>query len=197
MIDLLQVKIWEDYVRVGGYLILSVCIGMKDYNSYIWEVLLQEFIWDLIGVWVEYYDYFLVKYFGQVSMDGEIYFWYIWGDVLILMEGMMVLVCYDSEYYKGVLVVVFCDLDEGSVIYIGVWLDNWELEYELLCKVYGKVGVKIFNLFFYVFIEWWDGVYIVVNYSLNVVEVLVLDGVKVLLGGWQLELGGVMVWVEQ
>ncbi|WP_425421702.1 beta-galactosidase [Phaeodactylibacter xiamenensis] len=196
MIDPSQVKIWEDYARAGGHLILSVRTGTKDHNSHIWEALLQEPIWDLIGARVEYYDHLPAKYPGQVSMGGKTYPWHIWGDVLSPMEGTRVLASHDSEYYKGAPAVVSRDLGAGSVTYTGVWSDNWELEYEVLRAVYGKAGAKILNLPPYVFTEWRDGVYVAVNYSSKAVEAPVPDGAKVLLGGRQLEPGGVTVWVE-
>jgi beta-galactosidase len=196
MIDPSQVQIWEDYARSGGHLILSVRTGTKDNNSHIWEALLQEPIWDLIGARVEYYDHLPAKYPGQVSMEGKTYPWHIWGDVLTPMEGTTVLASHDSEYYKGAPAVVSRDLGAGSVTYTGVWSDNWELEYEVLRKVFGKAGAEILNLPPYVFTEWRDGVYIAVNYSSKAVEAPVPDGADVLLGGRRLEPGGVTVWVE-
>jgi beta-galactosidase len=63
-------------------------------------------------------------------------------------------------------------------------------------KVFAKGGAEILNLPPYVFTEWRDGVYIAVNYSSKVVEAPVPNGAKVLLGGRQLEPGGVTVWGE-
>lgn len=53
-----------------------------------------------------------------------------------------------------------------SVTDAGAWSDKWEMEYDLLRKLYGQVlGVLPFDLPPYVFVHYREGLWLGVNYT--------------------------------
>lgn len=190
------VEKWRRYVEAGGNLILTTRTGMKRPNGHLWEKLLQEPIWDLIGAQIDFFDHLPAGRPGTVEMDGLSYAWHVWGDVLKPEDGTTVLARHADQYYQGEAAVVTRRLGEGSVTYIGTFSDGGELERAVLRKVYQERGARLLDLPPYAFTEWRDGFWVTVNYTSEAVEAPVPAGAEVIYGERRTPPGGVTVWVE-
>ncbi len=197
LISLELVKKWEKYVQEGGHLIISTRTGIKNPQGHLWERLLQQPIWGLIGGKVKYYDHLPAGHPGTIQMGEEQYPWHIWADVLDPDPDTRVLARHAGQFYEGAPVVTTRELGEGSVTYIGVWSDNWELERAVLRTIYQEKGADILDLPPYVFTEWRDGLWVTVNYSSETATAPVPRGAEILFGEKEVAPGGVVVWREK
>jgi beta-galactosidase len=194
MVDDKLVSKWEKYVADGGTLILTSRSGMKDNNSHLWESLIQQPIWNLIGAKVEYFDQLSPNEEANVAFNGKQYAWNVWSDVLSPVADAETLVTHTDQFYKGKACVVKNKIGKGCVYYIGVVTKGKELEKQLLRKIYSDCGASILDLPDYVFTEYRDGYWITVNYTSETVEAPVKDVKKIVLGTKSVAPGGVVVW---
>lgn len=200
MIDKNLVEKWRKYVQEGGNLILTCRTGQKDNNGWLWEARLQEPIWDLIGAKIQFNDQLAPDRKGNVKMDGKDYNWYIWAEVLALDKNIdkgnapEVWATYENEFYAPAPAITHRKIGKGTVTYIGVWSDNWELERMTLRKLYQKTGATILDLPRYVFTEWRDGFWVTVNYTDTPFEVKLPEKAEILLGEKTVKTAGVLVW---
>ena len=150
----------ENYANAGGHVIISTRTGIKDPNGHLWEAKLQEPIWDLIGAEIRFYDHLPSQYPGEVASFGKSYQWHVWGEVVSPKPDTQVLATYEDQFYKGKAAVSQRKITNGgSVTYVGVWSDDWEMEYEIVQRVYeDHVDEELFDLPPYVFIEHREGV---------------------------------------
>lgn len=197
MIDQQLVEKWRDYVEKGGNLILSCRSGMKDNNGHLWEALLQEPIWNLIGAKIEFFDQLPPGKKGTVRFDGKDYKWNVWADVIAPNKGTKVLATHQDQFFAGKPAAVTRKLGKGSVTYIGAWSESGELEKQIMRKVYTDAGAEILNLPNYVFTEWRDGFWVTVNYTSETVEAPIPDNAEILFGKRQVPPAGVAVWIEK
>lgn len=187
----------EKYVKDGGHLILSCRSGMKDENGHLWEKLLQEPIWNLIGGKVEFNDQLPPNTNGKIIADDETFSWNVWAEILTPVKNQTeVLARYHDQFYKGKAAVMKHDLGKGSVTYIGVWSENGELEEKILRRTFLQSGADILDQPDYVFTEWREGYWITVNYSSNEIRVPVKENSKVIIGKEKIPPGDVCVWIN-
>ncbi len=196
LIDTHLVEKWKRYVAKGGHLILSCRTGMKDKNGHLWESLLQEPIWDLIGARINYYDHLPPGRKGLVQFEEKQYTWQSWGDILQTMDNTEPWARYKDQFYEGQTCVSHVKQDKGSVTYLGVWTLDGEMEKQVLRKVYRQAGANTFDLPDYVFTEWRDGAWVTMNYRSVVVQAPLGKGAKIIFGKEKVKPGGVTVWVE-
>lgn len=189
---------WRRYVEQGGHLVLTSRTGLKDKNGHLWEALLQEPIWDLIGAKVEFYDHLPPGTEGTVEFNDQEYQWNIWGDILEPNSDQTeVLSAYTSEFYQGSPAVIRRKLGQGTVTYIGVWTGDRELERMVLRNTFQQGGAEIIELPRYVFTEWRDGFWVTVNYSSYPVDVPLPERAEILFGKKTVPPAGVLVWQEK
>jgi beta-galactosidase len=182
------------YAAAGGTLVLSSRTGMKNKNGHLWETLLQQSIWPLIGASVDFYDHLPPGTHGNVSMDTSMFSWNVWGDNLTPLPGTDVLATYADQFYKGNVAVVKRKTGKGQVYYIGTQSIDGSLEQAVLRKAYLGAGATILNLPDYVFQEWRDGYYVVVNYLSVPYQLKLPAGNRIFSGNPFIQPGGVLVY---
>lgn len=196
MVDSGLIKRWKQYVQSGGNLVLTLRCGMKDNNSHLWESLLQEPLWQLIGAQVKGFDQLPRTVLGQLSVLGKNYTWNLWGDLLTPMPGTEVWGTYADQFYAGQPCVVYRKCGKGSVCYVGVASDNHEMEEYVLRKFYTEAGADILDLPDYVFTEYRDGYWITVNYTSDTIAAPISEKASLVLGDKRVPPAGVVVWSE-
>ena len=159
-----------------------------------WKAHNQEPIWDLIGASIPEFDHLPSNYPGEVEFEGEQFAWYRWGDWLEPYEGTKTLAQYTDQFYKGTAAVVSRSWGEGSVTYQGVYTNDGLMEKKVMRKVYDQVGAQVENLPPYVFLEWREGFWVMVNYSSQAYQHILPEKATVLFGEVLLKPGGVMAW---
>ncbi len=197
LLDEALVQKWMDYVKAGGHLILSSRTGLKDNHGHLWEALLQEPIWPLIGAKVDFYDHLPPGTNGKIEMQDTVYEWNVWADGLTPDEGTEVWAEHTDQFYAGTPVVTHRELGKGTVTYIGAWSNDRELEKQAMRRVYQRTGAEILDLPNYAFTEWRDGFWVTVNYTSEDVQAPIHDGANVLFGEATVPPGGVAVWQTQ
>ena len=195
LVDSNLIEKWKEYAEEGGNLVLTSRTGLKDNRGHLWQELLQKPIWDLIGAEIKFYDHLPPGKSGNVGFNGENYQWNVWGDILEV-KNAEAWATYQDQHYEGAPAVVHRKLGSGTVTYIGVWTEQWELERMALRKLYKENDAKILDLPRYVFTEWRDGFYVTVNYTSNEVTAPVSSTGKIIYGTKNLKPGEYVVWME-
>ena len=194
MVDDALIAKWEQYVANGGNLILTSRSGMKDNNSHLWEALLQQPIWNLIGAKVDAFDQLAPGEEGKVAFDGEMYVWKTWGDQLSPFPQTEVWATYADQFYKDKACIVKNSIGKGHVYYIGVLSKSKDLEKQVLRKIYQENNAYILDLPDYFFVEYRDGYWVAVNYTSDNVEAPIPLNGKIILGTRLVPPAGVVVW---
>lgn len=184
------------YVQAGGHLIVSTRSGLKDPRGHLWEAKLQEPIWELLGGEIAFYDHLPSAHPGTVELEGTSHHWHIWGAVVSPVTAE-VWGTYADQFYAGRAAVTHHRQGPGSVTYVGVWSEDWELEYQVLRKLYQEsAGDLPFDLPPYVFAHYRGGAWIAVNYTDQRQSIPAAGRGSILMGTPELESGGVLVWEE-
>lgn len=187
----------ESYVSRGGHLLISTRSCLKDQRGHLWEEKIQQPIWKLIGGEIEFYDHLPSNLPGMVAFNDKSYPWHVWGTVVKPGPDVDSWGIYEDQFFKGKSSILHRALEKGGVTYVGAWSDKWEMEYDVLRRVYGKVLGKLpFDLPPYVFVNFRQGLWIAVNYTDKVTEIPVAKSTQVLSGDRKLPPGGVLVWRE-
>lgn len=182
------------YVSDGGRLVLTSRTGMKDNNGHLWESLLQQPLWSLIGAKVEFFDQLPPTQLASVLVDGKQYSWNIWADVLTPGPTTEVLATYNDQFYKSKAAATLYKSGKGSVMYIGFQSNEGEAEERLLRRFYTLNNTAVLDLPDYVFVEWRDGYWVAVNYSSESYRLTDVEGRQWRIGSDELQPGGVSVW---
>ncbi|MFZ4725124.1 MAG: beta-galactosidase trimerization domain-containing protein, partial [Paludibacter sp.] len=194
MVDETVIRKWTKYVSDGGHLVLSVRSGMKDNNSHLWETLLQQPIWNLIGAKIEGFDQLPPSETGNLNFGTDKFQWNVWGDFLSPDKNTETWATYADQYYAGKPCVIKRNLGKGSVVYVGVESKDKALEEAVLRKLYNESGAQILDLPDYVFVEWRDGYWVAVNYSSEKYELKIAPEKQVVMGEKTIASGSVTVW---
>lgn len=156
---------WKKYVEEGGNLVLTCRTAQKDRFGRLPETPFGSMIDELTGNHIEFYDLLLSQDPGQVKMDGKVYTWNTWGEILQPGTSNEVWATYTNEFYEGKPAVTFRKLGKGSVTYIGVDSSDGALERQVLDKLYSRLQIEVMNLPYGVTMEYRNGLGIVLNYS--------------------------------
>ena len=178
---------WKKYVEEGGNLVLTCRTAQKDRFG-------RSMIDELTGNHMEFYDLLLPQDPGQVKMDGKVYTWNTWGEILQPGASNEVWATYTNEFYEGKPAVTFRKLGKGSVTYIGVDSSDGALERQVLDKLYSRLQIEVMNLPYGVTMEYRNGLGIVLNYSDQPYQFALPQGVKVLIGTPNIATAGVLVF---
>ncbi len=192
LVDKKLVNRWREYVEGGGRLVLSCRTAQKDRNGQLWEALLQEPVYDLIGGKIEYNDQLPPGVSSSVSFRDVSYNWDTWGEILEPEEAEIIS-RHEDNFYEGKAAVIRNRIGKGSVTYIGVNSADRKLEKEILRDLYSGNGSEVLDLPWYVFVEWRDGIFVGVNYSSENYE-LPVNEERFILGKKILKPGEVSVW---
>ena len=137
---------WKKYVEEGGNLVLTCRTAQKDRFGRLPEAPFGSMIDELTGNHIEFYDLLLSQDPGQVKMDGKVYTWNTWGEILQPGASNEVWATYTNEFYEGKPAVTFRKLGKGSVTYIGVDSSDGALERQVLDKLYSRLQIEVMNL---------------------------------------------------
>ena len=185
---------WKKYVEEGGNLVLTCRTAQKDRFGRLPEAPFGSMIDELTGNHMEFYDLLLPQDPGQVRMDGKIYTWNTWGEILQPGASNEVWATYTNEFYEGKPAVTFRKLGKGSVTYIGVDSSDGALERQVLDKLYSRLQIEVMNLPYGVTMEYRNGLGIVLNYSDQPYQFALPQGAKVLIGTPNIATAGVLVF---
>lgn len=185
---------WKKYVEEGGNLVLTCRTAQKDRFGRLPEAPLGSMIDELSGNHIEFYDLLLSQDPGQVKMDGKVYTWNTWGEILQPGTSNEVWATYTNEFYEGKPAVTFRKLGKGSVTYIGVDSSDGALERQVLDKLYSRLQIEVMNLPYGVTMEYRNGLGIVLNYSDQPYQFALPQGAKVLIGTPNIATAGVLVF---
>ena len=185
---------WKKYVEEGGNLVLTCRTAQKDRFGRLPEAPFGSMIDELTGNYMEFYDLLLPQDPGQVKMDGKVYTWNTWGEILQPGTSNEVWATYTNEFYEGKPAVTFRKLGKGSVTYIGVDSSDGALERQVLDKLYSRLQIEVMNLPYGVTMEYRNGLGIVLNYSDQPYQFALPQGVKVLIGTPDVATAGVLVF---
>lgn len=185
---------WKKYVEEGGNLVLTCRTAQKDRFGRLPEAPFGSMIDELTGNHIEFYDLLLSQDPGQVKMDGKVYTWNTWGEILQPGTSNEVWATYTNEFYEGKPAVTFRKLGKGSVTYIGVDSSDGVLERQVLDKLYSRLQIEVMNLPYGVTMEYRNGLGIVLNYSDQPYQFALPQGAKVLIGTPDIATAGVLVF---
>ena len=185
---------WKKYVEEGGNLVLTCRTAQKDRFGRLPEASFGSMIDELTGNHMEFYDLLLPQDPGQVKMDGKVYTWNTWGEILQPGASNEVWATYTNEFYEGKPAVTFRKLGKGSVTYIGVDSSDGALERQVLDKLYSRLQIEVMNLPYGVTMEYRNGLGIVLNYSDQPYQFALPQGAKVLIGTPNIATAGVLVF---
>lgn len=185
---------WKKYVEEGGNLVLTCRTAQKDRFGRLPEAPFGSMIDELTGNHIEFYDLLLSQDPGQVKMDGKVYTWNTWGEILQPGASNEVWATYTNEFYEGKPAVTFRKLGKGSVTYIGVDSSDGALERQVLDKLYSRLQIEVMNLPYGVTMEYRNGLGIVLNYSDQPYQFALPQGAKVLIGTPNIATAGVLVF---
>ena len=185
---------WKKYVEEGGNLVLTCRTAQKDRFGRLPEAPFGSMIDELTGNHIEFYDLLLSQDPGQVKMDGKVYTWNTWGEILQPGTSNEVWATYTNEFYEGKPAVTFRKLGKGSVTYIGVDSSDGALESQVLDKLYSRLQIEVMNLPYGVTMEYRNGLGIVLNYSDQPYQFALPQGAKVLIGTPNIATAGVLVF---
>lgn len=185
---------WKKYVEEGGNLVLTCRTAQKDRFGRLPEASFGSMIDELTGNHMEFYDLLLPQDPGKVKMDGKVYTWNTWGEILQPGASNEVWATYTNEFYEGKPAVTFRKLGKGSVTYIGVDSSDGALERQVLDKLYSRLQIEVMNLPYGVTMEYRNGLGIVLNYSDQPYQFALPQGAKVLIGTPNIATAGVLVF---
>lgn len=185
---------WKKYVEEGGNLVLTCRTAQKDRFGRLPEAPFGSMIDELTGNHMEFYDLLLPQDPGQVKMNGKVYTWSTWGEILQPGASNEVWATYTNEFYEGKPAVTFRKLGKGSVTYIGVDSSDGALERQVLDKLYSRLQIEVMNLPYGVTMEYRNGLGIVLNYSDQPYQFALPQGAKVLIGTPNIATAGVLVF---
>lgn len=185
---------WKKYVEEGGNLVLTCRTAQKDRFGRLPEAPFGSMIDELTGNHIEFYDLLLPQDPGQVKMDGKVYTWNTWGEILQSGTSNEVWATYTNEFYEGKPAVTFRKLGKGSVTYIGVDSSDGVLERQVLDKLYSRLQIEVMNLPYGVTMEYRNGLGIVLNYSDQPYQFALPQGAKVLIGTPNIATAGVLIF---
>lgn len=196
LVDQALIAKWENYVKQGGHLVLTLRTGVKDRNGHIFSSGWGEMIYPLIDAEIENFDQLMPGAKGSIEAFGKEYYWNNWADLVQAKSPENVLAQYTNQFYKGKAAVVSHKIGNGSVTYIGVDTDDGALEKDVLRKVYTRANIVTANYPEGIYVQWRDGFWVAVNYSSQDYKLELTEKSTVLIGDANLRPGGVTVWKE-
>lgn len=194
LVDSVLVRKWQDYVEMGGHLILSCRTGQKDKNGHFFEAGWAAPIRSLTGVDVEFFDMLPSDITGNVKAKNTKFQWNTWSEVLSPHPGTEVLATYADQYYAGKAAVTTRHLGKGTVTFVGVASIGGQLERQIIRDVYERAGVDIEDLPKGIYMEWRDGFFVAVNYTDQEYRLSLPANVRILIGSNPLKPAQAIVW---
>lgn len=188
-----MIKNWTNYVKQGGHLILTCRTGQKDRNGHLWRGETQGPIQELTGLQFVLNDQLPPNRPQSVTFQNQSFDWHIYSEVVkVLNKDVQTWATHNDSFYKGQPTATHRRIGNGSVTYIGT--RSADLEKAILNKLYISKGVNPDELPDYVFKEFRDGLWIMVNYTSEIFQTSIPSTSTILLGSCAIQPGGVLVW---
>ncbi len=195
-VDSALVQKWRTFAENGGDLIITCRTATKTRDGHFWEAGWGAPIYDLIGASIENYDMLPAYQNAKVEMDGKLYDWNRWGELLTPNEGTVVKAVFADQFYKGTTAVVSQKVGLGTVSYIGVDTSSDELERNIVKEKFVESGFETQIYPEGVFVNWNKGFWVAVNYSSETHSIDLPNNAEIFVGNKQLKPAGVLVWTE-
>lgn len=193
LVDESIIENWTNYVKEGGHLVLTCRTGQKDRNGHLWRAQTQAPIQNLTGLTFIMNDQLPPNRSQSVTFENASIDWNIYSEILKTShKDVEVWATHNNSFYKGKPTVTHRKLGKGSVTYIGT--RSAELEKVVLNKLYKSQNVRTEQLPDYVFKEFRDGLWIIVNYSSKQYQASISTSSTILIGSTAVEPGNVLVW---
>ena len=185
----------KDYAGGGGHLVLTCRTGLMDRTGQLFDGPLGAPIVPLIGGTIEAYDGLPERGVARVELDDKEYEWGVWGDLLYSEEDTKILAKYSDQFYEGAAAVIQRKYERGVVTYCGVFGEQ-EFTDALAAKLGAQAGLPARQLPPRVQMLRRGGYRIMLNYSLQTVDVPAPPRTRFLVGTRKLEPAGVAAWKE-
>ena len=194
LVDSMLVDRLADYVQQGGNLVLTCRTAQKNRDGQLWQGPWAYPILKLIGAKIDFFDLMMPETKGTVKMNGKMYPWNNWGDVLSPDAGTSSPAVYANQFYAGKSAVVSRKLGKGTVTYVGIDSEDGLFEKDVLKSVYQKAGISTDNLPKGIYVFWRQGFNVAVNYSSADYTLTIPAGAHLLVGEKILKPASVAVW---
>jgi beta-galactosidase len=171
LVDNELIEKWKKYVEKGGNLILTCRTAHKNKNGHFFETKLSSNIASLIGAQLQFFDMLPSNVFGTIKSEKEEkeFKWNCWGEIFkILDENVEILASFSDQFYSGSPTCFTRRFGLGSITYIGVYSHDGSLERNIVRQIYQRSGIETEDLPPGVFLEFRDGFYVGVNYSVKI-----------------------------
>ncbi|MGF1585487.1 MAG: beta-galactosidase [Bacteroidales bacterium] len=188
------VEKWKAYAEQGGQLILTARTATKTKTGHYPEAKRAEIIAGLIGAQVDFFDNMPPSQTGTVLFNNQPYQWNTWAEGLTVNSAKPI-VTFNDQFYKGQTAVTRKEYGKGSVTFIGVVTNDYQLERDVVRDVFTQASIPLENYPEGVIIDWHNGLWIGVNYS-DKTYIINKDTENFLIGGNELNPAGVAVWKE-
>lgn len=185
---------WKAYAEKGGQLILTARTATKTKTGHYPEAKRAEIIAGLIGAQVEFFDNMPPNQTGTVLFNNQPYPWNTWAEGLTVNTAKPI-VTFNDQFYKGQTTATRKEYGKGSVTFMGVVSNDYQLERDVVRDVFKRAFIPFKDYPEGVIIDWHNGLWIGVNYS---DKTYIIDKAKkhFLIGGNELKPAGVAVWKE-
>ncbi|MBU3821013.1 beta-galactosidase [Flavobacteriaceae bacterium XHP0103] len=196
MVDSDIISKWENYVKQGGHLVLTLRTGVKNKQGHLFDKGWGAPIYPLIDASISDFDQLPTNANGEIAFNNKTYSWHRWGDLILAKNPENILTTYANQFYEGTAAVVTNKIGNGTVTYIGVDTDNGKLENDILKQVYNSANVETENYPEGVYVNWRDGFWVAVNYSSTNYHLELPTKAKLIVGEKTVSPGSATVWME-
>ena len=196
LVDTLLVQQWMAYVKQGGNLVLTIRTGVKNRWGHLFRSSWAGPIYPLIDATISDFDQLLPNTKGDIDYESKTYNWNKWGDIITANKPVNELARYTNQFYAGKAAVVTNKIGKGTVTYIGVETNDFQLEQQILRNIYEQAGATTENYPEGVYVQWRDGFWVAVNYTSKEFTLDLPANAKIIQGDRTLKSPGVTIWKE-
>ena len=145
LVDDKTAKNLRDYVKKGGFLILTLFSGIVDETGIVFEKPFPGPLSDLMGIKVREFDPVPESFVNEIGITGAslnkgVYKIEKWCDIIETQKAKVV-ATYSYDFYKGKPAVTLNSFGKGNALYIGT-MGKDGLERDLLRWAALKAGIK-------------------------------------------------------
>jgi len=196
LVDSALVRVWMNYVKQGGNLVLTLRTGVKNRWGHLFHSGWAGPIYPLIDATISDFDQLLPNTTGKIAYNSKTYNWNMWADLITANQSENEPAHYTDQFYAGKAAVVKNKIGKGTVTYIGVETDDSQLERDVLRQVYEQAGATTEDYPEGVYVQWRDGFWVAVNYTSKDYTLDLPENARIIFGEKTLKSPGVTVWKD-
>lgn len=187
------------YAEKGGNLIMSCRFAERDENGNRWNDGKTHPLQKLAGIESRMVDILPSNRAGKISFDGKNYDWNNWAEIVTPEKSTQILAIFGDQFYKNSPAIVRKAHKTGSVTYIGVETDGFQLEKEVLKLAFQKgAGKTPIELPRGLEIYYRNGIWMALNFhSSETRKVPIPSTAKIISGSPELKPCEVLIWIEK